>query len=416
MDLFDAAKEISKSKNEPEWMLKIRLKAAEKFSELEGSIDINLDEILLYQKGEGAKATWDEVPGYIKEIFERLGIPEAERKILAGVSLQYNSEVAYERLKDVYSKEGIIFETMENAVKKYPSLLKKYFKSRKYDKLGYLNTAVWSGGNFIYVPRGVEVKRPIQAFFTVYKEGLGHFPRTLIVVEEGASLKYIEGCTAPTYSKMSLHSAMFEAFIKGSFEWVNVQNWSKNMLTLDRSYVYVDNGSLSIVSGNLGSKKVEKVPKIYLNNSNLTALSVSYAKEQHFITGFSLNIKGKSSFNIKSKAIIDDKGISDFKLKANINAKGNGYVDCETVMVGRGKSLTYPFIKNLSEEFNVSHEAKVNSFSTDSLFYLSTRGLNEEEALSLLTTNFLSEFAKKVPIDFAVEFNKLLDLKVRGIG
>jgi len=416
VDIFEVVREISKSKNEPEWMLKVRLKAAGKFLESEGSIDIDLDEILLYQKGEKTRTTWQEVPNYIKETFERLGIPKAEREVLAGVSLQYDSEVAYERLKEVYSKEGIIFETMENAVKKYPSLLKKYFERLNYDKLGYLNTAVWSGGNFIYVPKGVKVKRPIQAFFTVYKEGLGHFPRTLIIVEEGASLKYIEGCTAPTYSKMSLHSAMFEAFVKGSFEWVNVQNWSKNMLTLDRSYVYVDNGSLSIVSGNLGSKKVEKVPKIYLNNSNMTSLSVGYAKHQHFITGFDLHVKGNSNFNIKSKTIIDEGGISDFKLNANINAKGDGYVDCDVVMLGKGRSLSYPHIKNSSEEFNVSHEAKVNSFSNDSLFYLSTRGLDEERALSLLTTKFLSEFAKKVPIDFAVEFNKLLELKVRGIG
>lgn len=398
-------------------MLKIRLKAAEKFLELKGDMDINIDEILIYQKGGEKTTTWDEVPEYIKKIFDKLGIPKAEREILVGVSLQYNSEVIYERLKRIYSKKGIIFETMEDAVKKHSSIIKKYFENLNYDKIGYLNTAVWSGGNFIYVPKNVKIKRPIQIFFTVHKEGLGNFPRTLIIVEEEASLKYIEGCTAPTYSKASLHSAMFEAFIKGNFEWINVQNWSKNMITLDRAYVHVDKGTLNIVSGNLGSKKIEKTPNIYLNNSNMNALSVGHIRNQHFVTGYNINVKGNSKFNIKSKVIIDG-GISEFRLNSKINdanAKGNGYVDCEAILI-KGKNLSYPLIKNKSKNFDMSHEAKINSFSNKALYYLSTRGLNEEEAITLLTTKFFSGFTKKVPISFAVDFNKLLELKVKGIG
>ncbi|HYP61224.1 MAG TPA: Fe-S cluster assembly protein SufB [Thermomicrobiales bacterium] len=427
--------EISRMKGEPDWMLEFRLKAYDHFirrpmpnwgGDLSG---INFDDIFYYiRPSEKQGKTWDEVPEYIKNTFERLGIPEAERKFLAGVGAQYESEVIYHSLREDLQAQGVIFLDMDAGVREYPELVKQYFGTvipANDNKFAALNSAVWSGGSFIYVPEGVRVEVPLQAYFRINAENMGQFERTLIICAPGSYVHYVEGCTAPTYSSNSLHSAVVEIIVQegARCRYTTIQNWSKNVYNLvtKRAAAY-KNATMEWVDGNLGSKLTMKYPAVWLMEEGARGeiLSVAFASDdQHQDAGGKVvHVAPHTSSQIISKSISKGTGRSSYRglvkvYKGARDVKSN--VVCDALLLDEtSKTDTYPYIEIEEEEVSVGHEATVSKVADEQIFYLQSRGLSEDEAMSMIVNGFIEPIAKELPLEYAVELNRLIQLEMEG--
>ncbi len=418
-------RELSKKKNEPEWMLEFRLNSYKKFLELDNpdfgpKIDIDFSKINYY-KSDVDKITndWKRVNCSIRNSFDKLGVIEAEEKYLGGVTNQFESEVVYHNQK---VEEGVIFTSTDEALKRYPDLFKEYFNSLvKYDENKYtaLNGAVWSGGSFIYVPKGVKVDKPLQSYFRIETESLGQFERTIIIVDEGADLSYIEGCTATQYSIASLHAGVVEIFVKDGAHcrYSTIQNWSTDVYNLvtKRAIVY-DNGIMEWVDGNIGSKVTMKYPSCILAGDGATgnSISIAYAKEGQYLDAGAkmIHLAPNTRSNIVSKSIAEGGGISNYRgttkiTKKALNSKAS--VKCDTIILdGISKSDTFP--KNIvgNSSSILEHEATISKVSQEKMFYLTSKGLSENAAKELLIMGFISDFKKELPMEYAVELNRLL--------
>jgi Fe-S cluster assembly protein SufB len=432
-------RELSGMKDEPAWMLKRRLQALEIFKKkpvpLKGMwaneelAALDYDKIHYFVRaGERPQNDWDAVPAEIKNTFERLGIPEAERKFLAGVGAQYESEVVYHSLREEWSKLGVVFLDTDSALKEYPEIFKQYFGTiipSADNKYAALNTAVWSGGSFVYVPKGVHVDIPLQAYFRINAENMGQFERTLIIVEEGASMHYIEGCTAPVYSTNSLHSAVVEIIVKkgGRCRYTTIQNWSTNVYNLvtKRAAAY-ENATMEWVDGNLGSKVTMKYPAIYLMEPGAhgEVLSIAFAgKDQQLDAGGKV-VHGapKTTSKIISKSISKDGGRSSYRglLKVYKGAAGSkSSVVCDALLIDdKSRSDTYPVIEIDEDDVTIGHEASVSKVGEEQLFYLMSRGIPEDQAEGLVVAGFIEPLVKELPMEYAIELNRLVQLQMEG--
>lgn len=431
----DIVKEISKMKGEPPWMLKRRLEGLEVFMQKPtptwgGDLSkLDYDKISYYIKpSDGQGHTWEEVPDKIKKTFEKLGIPEAERKFLAGAGAQYESEAIYHNLKKEWEDRGVIFLDSDTGLKKYPHIYEELWGTvvpAADNKYAALNTAFWSGGSFVYVPKGVQVTMPLQAYFRINAADMGQFERTLIILDEGAKLHYIEGCTAPTYSSSSLHSGVIEIIVKKNAQmtYTTLQNWANNMYNLVTQRAMVHAGaSMSWVDANLGSCLTMKYPSCYLVGEGATGeiLSVAYAGDgQHQDTGGKvIHAAPNTTSRITSKSISLRGGRTSYRglvkiAKGATGAKSN--VMCDALLLDdHSVSDTYPYIEIEEDRVTVGHEATVGKVGEDLLFYLRSRGLSESEALSLIVLGFVEEFAKTLPMEYALEFNRLIQLEMEG--
>jgi Fe-S cluster assembly protein SufB len=427
--------EISGMKGEPEWMLKFRLRAHEIFlrkpmptwgADLSG---IDFDNIHYYVKpSEKTEKSWDDVPPYIKDTFDKLGIPEAERKFLAGVSAQYESEVVYHSIREDLEKQGVIFLDMDSGLREYPEIVKEYFGTiipPGDNKFAALNSAVWSGGSFIYVPKGVEVEIPLQAYFRINTENMGQFERTLIIADEGSSVHYIEGCTAPVYSSDSLHSAVVELVAKkgAHLRYTTIQNWSSNVYNLvtKRAVAYQD-AVVEWIDGNLGSKVTMKYPGIYLMEPGAKGevISVAFANTgQHQDAGAKIvHVAPNTTSTITSKSISKGGGRTSYRglLKVYKGAENvKSFVRCDALMLDEiSRSDTYPSIEIDEDQVSIEHEASVSKISEEQLFYLMSRGLDEAQAKTMIVNGFFEAFTKELPMEYAVELNRLLQLQMEG--
>jgi Fe-S cluster assembly protein SufB len=427
--------EISAMKDEPEWMRDFRLKALEHFqkrpmpnwgADLSG---IDFDDIFYYiRPAEKQGKTWEEVPEYIKNTFEKLGIPEAERKFLAGVGAQYESEVIYHSLREDLEKQGVIFLDMDSGVREHPELVKKYFGTiipYNDNKFAALNSAVWSGGSFIYVPPGVRIDVPLQAYFRINAENMGQFERTLIIVDKDAYVHYVEGCTAPTYTTNSLHSAVVEIVVLegGRCRYTTIQNWSKNVYNLvtKRAAAY-KNATMEWVDGNLGSKVTMKYPAVWLMEEGARGeiLSVAFASDgQHQDAGGKVvHVAPRTSSQIISKSISKGTGRSSYRglvkvYKGAEEVRSN--VVCDALLLDEtSKTDTYPYIEVEEERASIGHEATVSKVAEEQIFYLMSRGLTEDEAMSMIVNGFIEPIAKELPLEYAVELNRLIQLEMEG--
>ena len=427
--------QISKMKNEPEWMLDFRLKAYDHYVKRPmpnwgaDLTDIDFDDIYYYIKPTEAQGkTWDEVPEYIKNTFERLGIPEAERKFLAGVGAQYESEVIYHSLREDLQKQGVVFLDMDAAVHEYPELVKQYFGTiipANDNKFAALNSAVWSGGSFIYVPEGVKVEVPLQAYFRINAENMGQFERTLIICAPNSYVHYVEGCTAPTYNTNSLHSAVVEIIVQegARCRYTTIQNWSKNVYNLvtKRAAAY-KNATMEWVDGNLGSKVTMKYPAVWLMEPGARGeiLSVAFAgDDQHQDAGGKVvHVAPHTSSQIISKSISKGTGRSSYRglvkvYKGAHDVKSN--VVCDALLLDEtSKTDTYPYIEIEEEEVSIGHEATVSKVAEEQIFYLQSRGLSQDEAMSMIVNGFIEPIAKELPLEYAVELNRLIQLEMEG--
>ena len=416
---------LSKKKKEPEWMLEFRLKSFKKFEELENpnfgpKLNIDYDNFLYYKNvSNGSKKNWDEVSDNIKNTFCNLGVVEAEEKYLDGVTNQLESEVVYHHNK---TDKDIIFMSTDDALKKYPDLFKEYFNSLvKYDenKFTALNGAVWSGGSFIYIPPYTKLDRPLQSYFRIETEGLGQFERTIIIVDEHAELSYIEGCTARSYASNSLHAGVVEIFVKegASCKYNTIQNWSNEVYNLVTKRAIVEkNGMMQWVDGNIGSGITMKYPSCILKGDNSVgnSISVAYAKKGQILdAGAKMIHLGKNTkSNIVSKSIASNGGISNYRGTTRIckNAiNSTATVKCDTILLDEiSKSDTIP--QNILENNSstLEHEATISKISAEKLFYLESKGLNEDEAKEMLVMGFVDDFKKELPMEYAVELNRLL--------
>lgn len=432
----EVVREISAAKDEPEWMLEFRLKSYEAFKKMDMPTwgpdlsKIDFDDVVYYQKAKNTKnaRSWDDVPQEIKDTFERIGIPEAERAYLAGASAQYESEVVYHNMKDEFEKLGIVFTDTDSALKEYPELFKKYFSKLvppTDNKLAALNSAVWSGGSFLYVPKGVKCEIPVQAYFRINNEKSGQFERTLIIVEEGGSVQYVEGCTAPTYSAASLHAAVVEIFVEksGYMRYSTIQNWSDNVYNLvtKRAKAEAD-ATVEWIDGNLGSAVSMKYPAVYLDGPGArgTMLSIAFAgKNQIQDTGAKMihNAPNTSS-SIISKSIAKSGGSVNYRGQvtfARNSAKSKSHIECDTILMDDiSKSDTVPFNEIHNSQVALEHEAKVSKISEDQLYYLMSRGLTEKEATDMIVMGFIEPFTKELPMEYAVELNRLISYSMEG--
>ncbi|KRM72924.1 Fe-S cluster assembly protein SufB [Lacticaseibacillus brantae] len=426
---------ISAEKGEPEWMLNYRLQAFATYQKLAmpdfgpDLSDLDLDDMLYYQKATDKQyRNWDDVPETIKNTFERLGVPQAERKYLAGASAQYESEVVYHNMREEFEKLGIIFTDMDTALKEYPDIVKEYFGQLvkpSDNKFAALNGAVWSGGSFIYVPKGVQTEVPIQAYFRINAENTGQFERTLIIVEPGAKVNYVEGCTAPSYSSDSLHAAVVEVFVKKDAycRYTTIQNWSKNVFSLETKRAQaLENATMEWVDGNLGSKTTMKYPSVYLDGRGAhgTMLSIAVAGsgvDQDNGARMIHNAPDTSS-SIVSKSIAKDGGRVDYRgtVRFGKNARGAfAHVECDTILMDElSKSDTIPYNEIHNAEVSMEHEAKVSKVSEDQLYYLMSRGISEAKATEMIIMGFVEPFTKELPMEYAVELNRLIGLEMEG--
>lgn len=426
--------EISELKGEPAWMREFRLKALEIFESKPlptwgGKIDIDFQEVYYYIKPTDRQGhTWEEVPEDIKNTFERLGIPEAERKFLAGVKAQYESEVVYGSLREDLAKQGVIFTDMDSAVREHPDLVREYFATvipPTDNKFAALNSAVWSGGSFIYVPPGVHIEFPLQAYFRINAAQMGQFERTLIIVDEGASCHYVEGCTAPTYSSESLHSAVVEVIAKpGSrVRYSTIQNWANNIYNLvtKRATAYRD-ALVEWVDGNLGSRLTMKYPAVYLLEPGARAeiLSVAFANRgQHQDAGSKVvHCAPHTSSRVVSKSISKGGGRSSYRGLVKIERgakKSKANVVCDALILDPlSRSDTYPYIELEEQDVMIGHEASVSKIGEEQLFYLCSRGLTEAEAGTMIVAGFIEPLVKELPMEYAVEMNRLISLQMEG--
>lgn len=428
-------REISKIKDEPEWMLSYRLKALEHFYKTPmpqwgGDLsELDFDEITYYVKpSERSERSWDEVPEEIKRTFDKLGIPEAEQKYLAGVSAQYESEVVYHNLKEDLEKMGIVFKDTDTALKENEDLFKEYFgKVIPYtdNKFSALNSAVWSGGSFIYVPKGVKTDTPLQAYFRINSENMGQFERTLIIVDEGASVHYVEGCTAPVFTTNSLHSAVVEIYVKKDAycRYTTIQNWANNVYNLVTKRATCDaNATMEWVDGNIGSKLTMKYPAVLLKGEGARGMTLSIAlagKGQLQDAGAKMiHLAPNTSSTIVSKSIskhggkVSYRGIVHFGRKAD-GARSN--IECDTlIMDNKSTSDTIPYNEILNDNISLEHEAKVSKVSEEQLFYLMSRGISEQEATEMIVMGFIEPFTKELPMEYAVEMNRLISFEMEG--
>jgi len=428
-------RQISAMKNEPEWMLEFRLKSLQTFFEKENQnwgpdlSGINFDEITYFIRStDRSESSWDDVPSEIKETFNKLGIPEAEQKFLAGVSTQFESEVVYHSTIKELEEQGVIFTDTDTALREYPELFREHFgKVVPYNdnKYAALNSAVWSGGSFIYVPKGVKVEKPLQSYFRINSELMGQFERTLIIVDEGASVNYVEGCTAPVYTKSSLHAAIVEIYVKkgGYVRYSTVQNWANNIINLvtKRSLVEED-GHMEWIDGNIGSKINMKYPTCILKGDRArgTTISIAFAgKGMNQDTGAKMIHIGKNTTSkIISKSISARGGRVNYRgmIKHTKNATGaKSTVECDTIIIDdQSYSDTLPYNIVQNNQAQVQHEATVSKVSEEQLFYLMSRGLTEEQATEMIIMGFIEPFAKELPMEYAVELNQLIKLEMEG--
>lgn len=426
--------QISEMKGEPDWMRDFRLKSLDIFNakpmpEWGGDIGVNFQDIYYYLKpSTGQEKSWDDVPQEIKDTFDKLGIPEAEKKFLAGVKAQFESEVVYGSLKEDLAKQGVIFLDTDSALRDHPDLMKEYFGTiipPTDNKFAALNSAVWSGGSFIYVPPGVKIEFPLQAYFRINAENMGQFERTLIIVDEGASIHYVEGCTAPMYSSESLHSAVVEIVCKrGSrCRYTTIQNWANNIYNLvtKRAMAYAD-ATMEWVDGNLGSKLTMKYPAVYMMEPGARGeiLSIAFASQgQHQDAGAKLvHAAPHTTGQIISKSISKNGGRSSYRglVRVENDAKHSKCnVVCDALILDpESRSDTYPYIEVLDQDVSIGHEASVSRIGEEQMFYLMSRGLSESEASTMIVNGFIEPLVKELPMEYAVEMNRLIQLQMEG--
>ncbi len=426
---------ISYIKNEPLWMRELRLKAYSIFKKKSmptwgGDLSkLNFDEIYYYIKPtKGIVSSWIDLPQQIRDIYEKIGIPEAERKFLAGVSAQYESEVVYESIKTELEKQGVIFCDMDTAVKKYPEIVQRYFGTvvpANDNKFAALNSAVWSGGSFVYVPKNTHVKLPLQAYFRINSQQFGQFERTLIIVEEGSFVHYTEGCTAPLYSTASLHAAVVEIIVKKNARarYTTVQNWSKNVYNLVTKRAKVEEeGVMEWVDGNLGSALTMKYPSCYLigRKARGEVLSIAYAGiGQHQDAGAKMiHLAAETSSRIISKSISKEGGRTSYRGLVYIAPgakKCSVCVSCDALIIDeKSRSDTYPVMRVKEQDVEVQHEATVEKLGEEKLFYLLARGIKKSDAEGLLVNGFIEPVAKEIPLEYAIELNRLINLEMSG--
>src|SRR5215468_4190973 len=427
--------QISEMKGEPDWMRKFRLKSLALFEKRPMPTwgadlsTINFDDIYYYIKPMQQQGkTWDDVPPEIKETFDRLGIPEAERKYLAGVTAQYESEAVYHKVREDLEKIGVIFTDMDTALRLYPDIIKEHFGTvipPSDNKFASLNSAVWSGGSFVYVPPGVHVEMPLQAYFRINTENMGQFERTLIIAEPGSYVHYVEGCTAPTYSSSSLHSAVVELIAKpgARIRYTTVQNWSTNVFNLvTKRAVAQEDATVEWVDCNLGSRLTMKYPSVYLmgERAHGEILSIAFAgKGQHQDAGGKIiHVAPNTTSNIFAKSISKDGGRGSYRGLLEV-AKGahnsRSKVVCDALLLDpQSLSDTYPTIRIGADDVNVGHEATVSKVGEDQLFYLMCHGIPEDEASKLIVNGFIEPITKELPMEYAVEMNRLIELQMEG--
>jgi Fe-S cluster assembly protein SufB len=432
----DVVADISALKNEPQWMLDFRLKALDLFdrkpmprwgSDLSG---IDFDNIKYFVRStEKQAASWDDLPADIKNTYDKLGIPEAEKaRLVAGVAAQYESEVVYHQIREDLEEQGVIFKDTDTGLREHPELFREYFGSvipSGDNKFSALNSAVWSGGSFIYVPPGVHVDIPLQAYFRINTENMGQFERTLIIVDEGAYVHYVEGCTAPIYSSDSLHSAVVEIIVKkgGRCRYTTIQNWSNNVYNLvtKRAKAY-EGATMEWVDGNLGSKVTMKYPAVMLMGEHAKGevLSIAFAGEgQHQDAGAKMtHLAPHTSSTIISKSVARGGGRTSYRGLVRINARAHNSrstVKCDALLVDTiSRSDTYPYVDVRTDDVTMGHEATVSKVSDDQLFYLMSRGLTEDEAMAMVVRGFVEPIARELPMEYALELNRLIELQMEG--
>ena len=428
---------ISRYKDEPDWMRDFRHEALDtfeakpmpKWGDQEALAEIDFDNIHYYLKpSEGSERDWDDVPDAIKDTFDRLGVPEAEKKFLAGVTAQYESEVVYHSIQENLVEQGVIFTDMDTALREHPDIVRKYWATvipPTDNKFAALNSAVWSGGSFIYVPPGVHVDIPLQAYFRINAENMGQFERTLIIVDEDASVHYIEGCTAPTYSSNSLHSAVVEliALDRGRIRYTTIQNWSTNVFNLvtKRAMAHRD-AVVEWVDGNLGSQLTMKFPCVYLvgEGAHGEVLSIAFAGDgQHQDAGAKMiHAAPNTTSRIISKSISKGQGRSSYRglikvLKGATGSKTS--VECDALLIDdASRSDTYPTMEIAEQDVRVEHEARVSKLADEQLFYLQARGIAPEQARLMVVNGFIEPFVRELPMEYAVELNRLIELEMEG--
>ena len=427
----EVVRKISAYKNEPEWMTEFRVKAFHTFEKMDMQTwgpdlsDIDFQDFTYYRKvSQDTEKSWDDVPEEVKKTFERLGIPEAERKYLAGVTTQYESEAVYHNMLDEVRSKGVIFLDIDSALKEYPDLFRKYFAMivpPSDNKLAALNSAVWSGGSFIYVPKGVKLEKPLQSYFRINSEAMGQFERSIIIVDDGAECSYVEGCTAPQYSRDSMHAAVVEVFVGegAKCRYSSVQNWSANILNLVTKLAKVAaHGVMEWIDGNIGSRISMKYPACILAGEYARGLCISIAvgsRNQYQDTGAKMiHLAPHTSSSIVSKSISRNGGVTNFRDWIRFGRKADyakAKIECDTLILDKiSRSDTIPL--NISENSTsiIEHEAKVSKISEDELFYLMSRGLSEEQATEMIVMGFLEPFTRELPMEYAVELNQLLKI------
>ncbi|MDX2340511.1 Fe-S cluster assembly protein SufB [Micrococcus sp. 2A] len=432
----DVVRDISAKKSEPQWMLDLRLKGLKYFErkpmpawgpDLTG---IDFDNIKYFVRStEGQAKSWEDLPEDIRNTYERLGIPEAERdRLVAGVAAQYESEVVYHQIREDLEAQGVLFLDTDTALKEHPEVFEEYFGTVipvGDNKFASLNTSVWSGGSFVYVPKGVHVDIPLQAYFRINTENMGQFERTLIIADEDSYVHYIEGCTAPMYKSDSLHSAVVEIVVKKNarVRYTTIQNWSTNVYNLVTKRAVVEaGGTMEWVDGNIGSKVTMKYPAVYLTGEHATGetLSVAFAgADQHQDTGSKMvHMAPNTSSSIVSKSIARNGGRAAYRglVQVDEGAKGAANsVVCDALLVDTvSRSDTYPYIDIREDDVTLGHEATVSRVSEEQLFYLQSRGLSESEAMAMIVRGFIEPIARELPMEYALELNKLIELQMEG--
>ena len=431
----EVVREISKAKDEPEWMLEFRLKALKAFDAMPmprfgpSLTDMDFSSYTYFTRvSDKESSSWDEVPQTVKETFQKLGIPEAEQKFLSGASTQYESEVVYHNMLEEVKEKGVIFLSTDMGLKLFPDIFRKYFGTVipiADSKFSALNGACWSGGSFIYVPKGVKLEKPLQSYFRINNEKTGQFERTLIIADEGADIHYVEGCTAPTYSKDSLHVGVVEIVVcKGAHvRYTTIQNWSTNILNLVTQRANVEeDGFMEWVDGNIGSMTTMKYPACILKGDNSRGSTITIAvgnKGQYQDSGARMIHIGKNtSSQIISKSVVHNGGVANFRGTVRMEKGATGsksHVECDTLILDdRSKSDTIPTNQIKNAESYIEHEATVSKISQEQLFYLMSRGLSEKEATQMIVMGFIEPFAKELPMEYAVELNQLIKMDMSG--
>ena len=427
--------EISSQKGEPEWMRAYRLKALEHFLQRPtptwgGNLaGLNFDEIFYYVRpSEASSGSWDDVPDTIKRTFDKLGIPEAERKFLAGVGAQYESEMVYHSIQEHLEKQGVIFVSSDDGLKKHPEIFKQYFGTVvpfSDNKFAAVNSACWSGGSFVYVPAGVHVDLPLQAYFRLNTQSMGQFERTMIIAEEGSYVHYVEGCTAPIYTKDSFHSGVIEIVVKkgARVRYTTIQNWSTNVYNLVTQRAVVHEGAtMEWVDANLGSKLTMKYPSCYLvgEGAHGEILSMAFAGDgQHQDAGGKvIHAAPHTTSKVTSKSISKGGGRASYRgllkvYKGAVGSKSN--VVCDALLLGpEARTDTYPTIEIDEDDVSIGHEATVSKVGEEQLFYLTSRGLSKEEATTMVVSGFIEPLVKELPMEYAIEMNRLIQLQMEG--